>query len=384
MVKWPNKLGIIFIITLLIISLNNIQALDKKKEYVMTSSIYTENIFYVGGFGLNNYSKIQDAIDNATDGDTIFVFDDSSPYYENLILDKQIKLIGENQNSTVIYGNGIGDVVKVYSDMTTISGFSIKNNGNEPMVDALIKVFSNENKIIGNIISHSANYTVGIYINKSSNNFIANNTIFENGNEGIFIEDSSYNKIENNEIYDNVHCAIVLSNSSYNLIINNEMYGNHATISLWPYSTYNEIAENNIYNHEWDGMGIWEESNYNNIHDNNFIDNGYWGIKVTSAKGNIFYHNNISDSDVGFHLKNSFFNKIKCNNFIRSNCHASFENSSFNRWINNYWDNHLRFLPKRIDGTICFPWNNSIYITWINFDFRPAKTPHIIGVYDEK
>jgi len=50
---------------------------------------------YVGGSGLGNYSKIQDAIDNASDEDTVFVYDDSSPYYENLEIDKSIKLLGE-------------------------------------------------------------------------------------------------------------------------------------------------------------------------------------------------------------------------------------------------------------------------------------------------
>ncbi len=43
------------------------------------------NIFYVGGSGFGNYTKIQDAIDNSSNGDTIFVYDDSSPYYENIV-----------------------------------------------------------------------------------------------------------------------------------------------------------------------------------------------------------------------------------------------------------------------------------------------------------
>jgi hypothetical protein len=31
------------------------------------------DIFYVGGSGEGNYSTIQDAVDNASDGDTVFV-----------------------------------------------------------------------------------------------------------------------------------------------------------------------------------------------------------------------------------------------------------------------------------------------------------------------
>ena len=40
------------------------------------------NTLYVGGLGPGNYTTIQAAIDDASDGDTVFVYDDSSPYYE--------------------------------------------------------------------------------------------------------------------------------------------------------------------------------------------------------------------------------------------------------------------------------------------------------------
>ena len=46
------------------------------------------NILYVGGNGPNNYTKIQDAIDDASNGDTIFVY--NGTYYENVIINKII------------------------------------------------------------------------------------------------------------------------------------------------------------------------------------------------------------------------------------------------------------------------------------------------------
>ena len=49
------------------------------------------NILYVGGNGPNNYTKIQDAIDDATNGDTIFVF--NGTYYEHITINKTINLI---------------------------------------------------------------------------------------------------------------------------------------------------------------------------------------------------------------------------------------------------------------------------------------------------
>ena len=50
------------------------------------------NTLYVGGSGPGNYTSIQDAIDNTSDGDTVYVYDESSPYYELLIINKSIKL----------------------------------------------------------------------------------------------------------------------------------------------------------------------------------------------------------------------------------------------------------------------------------------------------
>ncbi|UCD13534.1 MAG: hypothetical protein JSW60_08255, partial [Thermoplasmatales archaeon] len=59
---------------------------------------------YVGGSGEGNYTKIQDAIDDASDGDTVFVYDDSSPYQQEsyLNIEKSINLIGEDRDTTVI------------------------------------------------------------------------------------------------------------------------------------------------------------------------------------------------------------------------------------------------------------------------------------------
>ena len=51
------------------------------------------NILFVGGSGLDNYTMIQDAIDNASDGDTVFVYGDSSPYNENIVINKSTILL---------------------------------------------------------------------------------------------------------------------------------------------------------------------------------------------------------------------------------------------------------------------------------------------------
>jgi hypothetical protein len=43
--------------------------------------------------------------------------------------------------------------------------------------------------------------------------------------------------------------------------------------------------------------------------------------------------------------------------------------SLFNRWLRNYWSKS-RIFPKSIFGKIKI---NSIFLPWINFDWRPVK-----------
>ncbi len=76
---------------------------------------------YVGGSGPGNYSKIQDAIDNASYWDTVFVY--NGTYYENIEVYKSINLVGENNNKTIIDGSDGGPVVKLSFDKVNISGY---------------------------------------------------------------------------------------------------------------------------------------------------------------------------------------------------------------------------------------------------------------------
>jgi len=98
------------------------------------------NTLYVGGSGPNNYTTIQSAINDAVDGDTVFVYDDSSPYYENIVIDKSINLIGENKEKTIIDGGGSGNVVYISADKVNISRFTIENSSKGPYRSAGIFV----------------------------------------------------------------------------------------------------------------------------------------------------------------------------------------------------------------------------------------------------
>jgi len=110
---------------------------------------------YVGGTGTGNYSTIQEAIDDASDGDIVFVYDDSSPYVENVVVNKSINLIGEDKYSTAIDGDMSGDGILVTADWVNISGFTIQNCG---MYEEAIVIRSNHSTFTDNNISNYDGY----------------------------------------------------------------------------------------------------------------------------------------------------------------------------------------------------------------------------------
>ena len=168
-----------------------------KQSYL---SVINGDILYVGGNGPSNYSSIQDAIDDAENGDTVFVYDDSSPYYETLEVDKSIRLIGENKVTTIIDGEKIDNVISIIADEVNISGFTIRNCDDEWWLSAGIETNSDYNIIFNNIFANNMN---GIFIGKTFSDFnkVFSN-IFANNSHGLRI-DGSNNSIFNNTIQNN-------------------------------------------------------------------------------------------------------------------------------------------------------------------------------------
>jgi hypothetical protein len=84
--------------------------------------------WYVGGSGPGNYSSIQVAVNMANNGDAVFVYDDSSPYHEQVVIGKSIMLLGENKDTTVIDGGGVyGRNILIAASGVTIRGFTLQN-----------------------------------------------------------------------------------------------------------------------------------------------------------------------------------------------------------------------------------------------------------------
>jgi len=251
---------------------------------------YDGNILYVGGDGPGNYTRIQDAIDNSSDGDTVFVYEDLSPYYENIIINKSIILVGEDKNTTIIDGRSAGDIVFINSDEVTVSGFTLQNSGliwpdsgirihysNETIIMENILsnnhigiqlLFSNNNMVIGN---NATDNNRSIYLISSNNNIIQNNTAMDS-EHGIWIDFSSSNSVTGNNAHSNNKNGIILTTSSNNnFITDNKVSKNYWGIYL-SYSYYNTITGNNV-SKNYNGISLYSYSNGNKLYHNNFMNN---------------------------------------------------------------------------------------------------------------
>lgn len=251
--------------------------------------------------GKGSYSTIQNAIDNASDDDTIFVY--SGTYYENIDVNKSIELIGAGRETTFIDGNKSGDVIHISANWVNVSGFTIQNGG-DGIYDAGIYVHSNNVAIRNNLIFNSS---YGIYFDRESQKSnVTNNTILNNQN-GIYLVSAIYNNISLNDITNNTHYGLYArDNSNYN--------------ALWK----------NTFSYNDDGMRI-KTSKYNKVFENKIINNYDKGIYVCCSSNNNWYY------------KNSIFEN-------NNNAQDGYTNQWNFNYVGNYWGDYTEKHPDAKDA----------------------------------
>jgi len=189
----------------------------------------------------DNYPTIQEAINVANVGDTIYVH--NGTYHENeLAINKSVLLVGESRETTIIDGGGeSGFLVKVTSDNVTITGFTIRHT------------------------AESRNF--GLDIRQVKNCNISGNSIMNN-QYGITVVYSSNVSIVGNNIIGNELYGLELYSSSNNSIIGNNILNNN--LGVWVRSS----SSNNITGNNCDGILLAFSSNNNHISKNNFVNKG--------------------------------------------------------------------------------------------------------------
>jgi len=228
-----------------------------------------------------NYATIQEAINaNETlDGHTILV--DAGTYNENIALNKQLNLIGDGPEVTIINAaSSSKHAINVTCNNVKISGFKI--TGATAWYPRVSGVYLNH---VSNIsLSHNdvTNNLYGIRLYFSNNDSIVNNTIRSNY-FGIYLEQGScYNRITKNAASLNTQYGILIwFGSDNNLVSNNSVLYNDPGITLG-YSAFNVISYNNVSNNSI-GIEIQQPSNNNTICHNNIIKNNVQASSVSGA-----------------------------------------------------------------------------------------------------
>jgi len=275
-----------------------------------------------------DYEKIQDAIDDTTEGDTIRVYEGT--YYENVVVDETVSLIGNGSTNTTIDAEGSGRVVEITADWVNMSGFRVMNGSS----GICLEWGSNNNTITNNVCEDN-NYDHGIYIRGSGGNTLANNTCLNNEYHGIYLYYSQRNTITRNTCEDNDNGGgIYLFNSNYNMLTNNICSDNSQGIYL-DSSNSNIISDNTCGNHYYDGISLWDSSNSNSILGNTCENNNNDGIYIQGSNDNTLSDNTCTDNDwCGIYLVDTA-NSTLSDNTCKYSAHGIYTNRFNNNTLSN-------------------------------------------------
>jgi len=175
----------------------------------------------------DDYPTIQEAINNANSGDTVFVR--NGTYYEHLNVNKTIELLGENRNATIIDGNSTGTVVLLRRSNITIQNFTIRNSGPAGVESGIWAYYSvNNSKIIGNLVT---NCCWAIRAENGAFNSTICGNIAERSHCGALLLGASNCRISSNILNRNDFCGVWLINAAESNVSDNYISENGYLLS---------------------------------------------------------------------------------------------------------------------------------------------------------
>ncbi len=321
--KISNPHGIILIIIILLLSYISIISIN---ENVRSDS----KTIYVGKYGPVDFYTIQSAVTNASDGDTIFVY--NGTYQEEVRINKRIRLIGEDNQSTVIE-NYRGIPVKITADEVEVSGFTINGSG-------------------------SALNEAGIFIQKADNVSIYDNILKNQYLHGIYISSSGYSYLDNNRMYGPgivINCALFpesmdVSFYEYREIIKKGYFGEINTdYTSHTITTSNKVNSKSVYYYKFKNGGkvpadagqvILTKCENMQISDQS-MEGGNIGISLIGSSG-IQVHNNTIKNCTRFGISIDYAGKnvVKDNKFLNDGFSNIYVIESFDNIVSrNYLTN---------------------------------------------
>jgi parallel beta-helix repeat protein len=251
-------------------------------------------------------ASIQEAINSARVGDTILV--PAGVYFENIIVDKPLFLLGESGETIIDGSTKPGDVIKIQDGVNnvTVKGFTIKG-ASEPF--AGIRVDGSFNEISENSVIENFR---GIYMYDSTGNVLRANQFAQNiinfAVWGLALSHFTHdidvsNTVEGKPIYYwvNEHDKTVPSDAGYVAAINSSgisvkgvLLSNNEQGVLFAYTNRSRVENVTIWNN---GRGIQLLFSHENIiSGNEVLGSRYHGIDLHSSSNNKIEGNRVIKS----------------------------------------------------------------------------------------
>ncbi|HEY4601982.1 MAG TPA: nitrous oxide reductase family maturation protein NosD [Cerasibacillus sp.] len=247
---------------------------------------------------------------------------DAKIYKGNVVIDKPLTIIGKK--GTKIYGDKSGNVIEIRSDDVTLDQLEIKYSGlsrSSKEEYSGVRVMGNSATLTNLSISDSYH---GIYLNRTENNVIKNNTIVGFGAEvlgdqgyGIYINRAGNNELESNYIEktrDGIYVEYANNNEIRNNTATKTRYGLH-----YMYSNYNTF-EGNHFNQNVGGAAIMH-SDHITLKNNTFSYNQgsrAFGLIIQTSRDIHVLKNEFHLNQRGLYVEQSTSNLIEQNEFYNN------------------------------------------------------------------
>lgn len=291
---------------------------------------------YVGGTGPGNYTTIQGAINEAEDGDFVYVFNSSSPYHENLYVFRSINLIGEDAETTIIHGGNQTHTIEIIANDVRVQGFTMQSS-----LDGQSGIMLNNAQNVtlkSNIIRENRE---GITLINSSYNTIQLNSIEDNKDDGITTEAQSCHNLYERNAITNCYSGMVLGGSNEQAFWNKI---SRCIIGFVLFQSNNSITNNTVIA---GGRRIQINGNNNSLIGNSFRATQF-GVYIAGT--NItFKRNTVTRNIISFQIDFSSDINISKNNIMKNLFDVFFFHCTRLAFDNNFWG-RPRLLPKPIIG----------------------------------
>ena len=291
------------------------------------------------------YQWIQEGVKQASDGDTVFVF--NGRYYQQKALQvrRSITLTGENRSETIVEGDMIkGTLLFVWTDNITISGFTFQVPS-DPLTEVDIVVYS-EFASFSNNVFNNINHGLSLhshYISVHQNVFvdgglsIGYNTVQltvtdnrVNGRPLLYVEGSTDVTIDSDAgqilLFNCQNIAVTHQDisqtttgirlcNSHHCVVNDNRLCNNSDNGIELYNSHHcTIQDNHLCNNRNDGIRLYSSCDNNSIM-GNFVSLDTDGIFLSDSCYNTVSNNHITQCETGIDLDYySQNNRIVANN----------------------------------------------------------------------